>query len=184
MQGSLSVYNPFQASNVLLCNNYYLLNSSTLVWTTQTGSYSNLTDTAPYQQLTLSSTSYDMYRTFSSFKPNQNIRLSMDAKLGTAPNFAVIVNNTSAWDVVGGFRFTSAQLNTTSYTNISYSFNVPPNGAFNVHLGAHSQTNVLQQSPGTVFIRNVSVANNEITLPNFSILHNYSCNLESELTWW
>ena len=62
-------------------------------------------------------------------------------------------NNANAWNTVGGQCFTSANgLNGSTCTLISFPFTTPAIGILNWHIGAHSQTGVVQQSAGTVFV--------------------------------
>ena len=73
--------------------------------------------------------------------------------MGTATNFDLCVNNTLAWNTIGGYCFTNANssLNGSTYTQLSYSFTAPTNNLINVHLGSNAQTGITLQTAGTVF---------------------------------
>ena len=93
------------------------------------------------------------YKTFGGIVPGQVYTVSAYVKLGTATNCVFIVNNSIAWNTVGGQSFTSANgLNTTDWTRISYTFTGPSNGQINWHIGQHFETAVTQQTNGTYFV--------------------------------
>jgi hypothetical protein len=93
------------------------------------------------------------YKQFPGIVPGQVYTVSMYVKLGTATNCVIIINNTQAWNTVGGKSFTSADgLNTTDWTRISFTFTGPAFGAINWHIGVHSETAVTQQTNGTYFV--------------------------------
>jgi hypothetical protein len=77
----------------------------------------------------------------------------MYVKLGTATNCVIIVNNSFAWNTVGGKSFTSADgLNTTDWVRISYTFTGPASGQINWHIGYQFETGITQQTNGTYFV--------------------------------
>jgi hypothetical protein len=93
------------------------------------------------------------YKTFPGIVPGQVYTVSMYVKLGTATNCVIIINNSQAWNTVGGKSFTSADgLNTTDWTRISFTFTGPAFGAINWHIGYHSESGVTQQTNGTYFV--------------------------------
>jgi hypothetical protein len=93
------------------------------------------------------------YKQFGGIVPGQVYTVSMYVKLGTATNCVIIINNTQAWNTVGGKSFTSADgLNTTDWTRISFTFTGPAYGAVNWHIGVHSETAVTQQTNGSYFV--------------------------------
>ena len=70
-------------------------------------------------------------------------------------NWNISVNNALAWNTVGGKTFTSSDgLNTTSYTQISFSFVCPSTTNFNLHVGSHLNTSYGQsaQIAGTSYV--------------------------------
>ena len=81
--------------------------------------------------------------------------MSLYVKLGTATNICLVVNNTTAWNTIGGQSFDSSDgLNTSTWTRIEFTFTTPsslPVGAINFHIGGNSETG-LTQSTGTVYI--------------------------------
>jgi hypothetical protein len=93
------------------------------------------------------------YKTFTGIIPGRVYTVSMYVKLGTATNCVIIINNSIAWNTVGGKSFTSTDgLNTTDWVRISYTFTGPANGAINWHIGYQFETGVTQQSNGTYFV--------------------------------
>ena len=104
----------------------------------------------------------------------------MWVKLGTATNFCLVVNNTQAWNSIGGKAFTSSDgLSTSKWTHISFTFTAIAPGNINIHLGYHAETAVTQQTAGTVFLWNIEMTEfsstwignveDEIRLPGSSI---------------
>jgi hypothetical protein len=94
-----------------------------------------------------------VYKTFPGIVPGQVYTVSMYVKLGTATNCVIIINNTQAWNTVGGKSFTSADgLNTTDWTRISFTFTGPAFGAINWHIGYQFESGVTQQTNGTYFV--------------------------------
>ena len=72
--------------------------------------------------------------------------------MGSATNFVITINNSQTWTGAVGKSFTSTDgLNTTTYTQLSFSFTAPANGVMNVHVGGHSASGIPAQSAGTVF---------------------------------
>jgi hypothetical protein len=93
------------------------------------------------------------YKTFNGIVPGQVYTVSMYVKLGTATNCVIIINNSQAWNTVGGKSFTSADgLNTTDWTRVSFTFTGPAFGAINWHIGYHFESGVTQQTNGTYFV--------------------------------
>jgi hypothetical protein len=86
---------------------------------------------------------------------NTTYTISVWAKLGTATNLCLVVNNAAAWNTIGGQSFDATDgLNTSTWTRISYTFTTPstlPIGVVNFHIGANNETG-LTQSAGTAFI--------------------------------
>ena len=86
--------------------------------------------------------------------------VSFYGKLGTATNICLVINNTAAWNTVGGQSFTAADgLNTSTWKKFHYTFTVPATSGFNIHIGDHSQTGVTAQSSGTFFVYGVQAEN-------------------------
>jgi hypothetical protein len=164
---------------------YGVTNSPT--WTQSCGSCTNNNVTAPdgttsagTYTLTATCGSYDLYQTISGLTNGRVYTIGMWVKLGTATNFCVVVNNTGAWNTIGGKAFTSSDgLSTGKWTHISYTFAATATGAINLHLGYHAETAVTQQTAGTVFLWNIEMTEfssiwignveDEIRLPGSSI---------------
>ena len=164
---------------------YGVTNSPT--WTQSCGSCTNNNVTAPdgttsagTYTLTATCGSYDLYQTISGLTNGRVYTIGMWVKLGTATNFCVVVNNTGAWNTIGGKAFTSSDgLSTSKWTHISYTFAATATGAINLHLGYHAETAVTQQTAGTVFLWNIEMTEfssiwignveDEIRLPGSSI---------------
>jgi len=100
--------------------------------------------------ITMHNASYDMYSTFTGLSIGTTYSYSVYVKLGSATNFAVVVNNTAAWNTVAGSQ-TFTNLNDTNYTRVTITFVAPSTGQVNIHLGGHSE-NITQQSSGDVYI--------------------------------
>jgi hypothetical protein len=107
-------------------------------------------------------------------------RVGVWVRLGTATNFCVVVNNTQAWNTVGGKAFNSSDgLSTSKWTHVSFTFTGPSTGNINLHIGGHSES-ITQQTAGTVFVWNWEVTtgnstwigniDDEVRLPGSSIL--------------
>lgn len=101
---------------------------------------------------------WDMYRQFTPITSGTIYTFSMYVKLGTATNFCIVVNNTSAWNTVSGSKcFTSSDgLNINTYQRVSITFTAPTTNMVNIHLGRHYET-LTQQTAGTVFITGVQM---------------------------
>jgi uncharacterized membrane protein len=157
-------------------------------WVTSCGSYTNNNATAPdgttsAGTYTLNSTcaSYDLYQTITGITVGRVYTIGMWVKLGTATNFCLVVNNTLAWNSIGGKAFTSSDgLSTGKWTHISFTFTQPAgSNQINIHLGYHAETAVTQQTAGTVFLWNIEMTEfsstwignveDEIRLPGSSI---------------
>jgi hypothetical protein len=161
---------------------YGITNSPT--WNTNQGSYTNNNTTSADGNTTagtytLSTTSWDLYQTIS-VTSGVEYTIGVWVKLGTATNFCIVVNNTAAWNTVGGKAFDSSDgLSTSKWTHISYTFTGPATGQINLHVGAHSESGVPQQTAGTVFLWNwemsvysstwIGKVDDEIRLPGNSI---------------
>ena len=133
--------------------------TSSPAWNTSAGSYTNNSATAPdtsttASTLTLSPATWDLYQNVAA-ETGVVYKVGVWVKLGTATNFCIVVNNTSAWNTIGGKSFTSADgLSTTGWTYVSYVFTGPASGNVNLHIGGHSESGVAQQTAGTVYTWN------------------------------
>ncbi len=67
----------------------------------------------------------------------QTLIIKVWVKLGTATNFVLVLNNGSAWNTVGGQSFTSPTINSSTYTQISFSFTPPATNKVNIHVGCN-----------------------------------------------
>jgi hypothetical protein len=84
--------------------------------------------------------------------------VSMYAKLGTATNICLIVNNTMAWNTIGGVSFTTSNgLIANEWARVEYTFTAPSNGSINIHIGKHFEAGVTPQSIGTFYIYGVQL---------------------------
>lgn len=93
---------------------------------------------------------WDMYRNLTGLPVGAAYNVGIWIYLKTAVDFVIVVNNTQAWNTVGGAKFTPP-LNTWFYA--SYNFTVPSTGAVNIHLGWNSETAPgLVQSVGTLAV--------------------------------
>jgi hypothetical protein len=94
-----------------------------------------------------------IYQTILGLTPAATYYISAYVKLGTATNVCITVNNTVAWDTVGGQSFSAADgLNTNTWTRVGFSFTAPAGANINYHIGVHSQTGVAAQSLGTFLV--------------------------------
>lgn len=138
---------------------YGVTNSPT--WNKSNGSYVNNNATAPDGSTTagtymLSTNPWDIYQTIG-VTSGKIYKFGAWVKLGTATNFCVVINNTSAWNTVGGKCFaTSDGLSTTEWTHISYAFTGPATNKINLHIGAHLEA-LTQQTAGTVYVWNLEI---------------------------
>jgi hypothetical protein len=73
-------------------------------------------------------------------------------KLGTATNFNISFNNNAAWNTVGGRCWTSSELSTSVWTQISIQITTPSGGSLNIQPGSHGNSGQTQQTTGTVFV--------------------------------
>ena len=162
--------------------NYGVTNSPT--WNVNQGAYTNNNATSPdgtttAGTYTLTTVSWDLYQTI---PVTSGVEYTVGAwvKLGTATNFCIVINNTLAWNTVGGKAFDSSDgLSTSKWTHISFTFTGPASGNVNLHIGAHSESGVPQQTAGTVFLWNwemsllsstwIGKVDDEIRLPGSSI---------------
>lgn len=162
--------------------NYGVTNSPT--WNVNQGAYTNNNATSPdgtttAGTYTLTTVSWDLYQTIP-VTPGVEYTVGAWVKLGTATNFCIVVNNTLAWNTIGGKAFDSSDgLSTSKWTHISYTFTGPASGNVNLHIGAHSESGVPQQTAGTVLLWNwemsllsstwIGKVDDEIRLPGSSI---------------
>ncbi|MBV5327108.1 MAG: hypothetical protein JZU65_05635 [Chlorobium sp.] len=153
------------ASNIMkslsIVGTYYLGVTNSIIFNLSNGTYTNnnvvspsgLTDACT---LNLTSTSSDMYRTLT-LPAGASAVVSVWVKLGTTTNFCIVINNSIAWNTVGGKCFTSADgLNTSTWLFIKYEFVVPANGTINLHIGAHEET-MTQQIAGSIYAWNWAI---------------------------
>jgi hypothetical protein len=127
---------------------------------------------------TLHASSYDGYQTLSATS-GVEYTIGVWVKLGTATNFCIVVNNTQAWNTIGGKAFNSSDgLSTSKWTHISFTFTGPATGQINLHIGGHDES-ITQQTAGTVFLWNwemsvysstwIGRVDDEIRLPGSSL---------------
>lgn len=78
---------------------------------------------------------------------------SMYAKLDDATNICLVINNTAAWNTVGGISFTTSNgLIANQWARVQFTFTAPATGQINMHIGQHSETGITTQSIGSFFI--------------------------------
>ena len=141
--------------------NYGVTNSPT--WNVSTGSYTNNNTTAPDSSTTagtytLTNTSYDLYQTINATS-GVEYTVGVWVKLGTATNFCIVINNSQAWNTIGGKSFDASDgLSSSKWTHISFTFTATSTNQVNLHIGAHSETGVPQQTAGTVYLWNLEMA--------------------------
>jgi hypothetical protein len=127
----------------------------------------------------LHASSYDGYQNLTGLTSGVEYTVGVWVKLGTATNFCIVINNTAAWNTIGGKSFDSSDgLSTSKWTHISYTFTATATGQINLHIGGHSES-ITQQTAGTVFLWNwemttasstwVGKVDDEIRLPGSSI---------------
>jgi hypothetical protein len=130
-------------------------------------------------QLTLTSntTTWDLSYNGLALASGRSLTVSVWVKLGTAANFAMAFNNTSAWNTASGKTFTTSDgLNTSTYTRVSLTTAAPSNGTMNFLTGCHLQSGQAQQSGGTVFTYGwqMVINDNTCTLTSNVVTSGYS----------
>jgi hypothetical protein len=135
---------------------------ATAPWTLESGAVTNNAIISPDGTLNanklenVGGSTGGVYQTITGLTFGDTYTVSFYGKLGTATNICLVMNNTIAWNTVGGQSFTAADgLNTTTWKKFSYTFTVPASIGFNIHIGTHSQTGVTPQSTGTFFVYGV-----------------------------
>jgi len=108
--------------------------------------------------LALTAVPFDTYTQYTGLTNGTTYTWSCYVKLGTATNFCVVPNDTTNWDIFnsqsGAIKeFTSADgLSTTEWTRVSVTVAANSTAKINLHLGAHSNSVLTQQTAGTVYI--------------------------------
>jgi hypothetical protein len=143
-----------------------LAQTNNIAWTLNFGTYTDNSAIAPDGTTTAQTHTYtlgnnsnwDLYKVYSGFTPLAIYKVSMWVKLGTSTNFSVVVNDTTAWNTIGGQVFTTSDgLSTTTWKKISYYWTQPTaRTSINLHLGANAN-NLANQTAGTVFIWGVHI---------------------------
>jgi hypothetical protein len=97
-------------------------------------------------RLTLTSINADLYRPISGLVVGGTYRVSLYVYLETASNFCLVPNNQAAWDtgqgslVTGsGWKRIEARITTST-------------GGINIHIGAHANSDIAQQTAGNVLV--------------------------------
>jgi hypothetical protein len=130
----------------------WVLNSGSVLSNQEsiTNTWNNIENKA--QRLTLTAGTFDLRFNTITVPSGQALVIKVWVKLGSATNFVITINNSQTWTGAVGKSFTSTDgLNTTTYTQLSFSFTAPAYGAMNVHIGGHSAAGIPAQSAGTVF---------------------------------
>jgi len=120
-------------------------------WSTSTGSFTNATG---YQVINISGNA-GVYKGYTSMTAGQTIYFQCDFKMSTVNHALLAVNNAVGWSGMEETLVTN--LTTTAWTTVKWSFTVPSNGQFNMHIGHVGTGSSFGQGNGTVFIRNFSL---------------------------
>ena len=97
-----------------------------------------------------------VYQTLTSLVTGDIYTVSFYGKSGTSANLCLTINNTAAWNTVGGKVFTSADgLNNSTWTRFEYTFAVPSTSGFNIHIGSHSEVGLTSQYLGDFYVYGV-----------------------------
>ena len=79
--------------------------------------------------------------------------MTIQLKGGTTNEAVFAINDTTAWVHVSEIKFSN--LSTTSWTTVSWSFTIPPNGHINFHIGIIPTGSSLTQAAGNLLIKNL-----------------------------
>jgi len=109
--------------------------------------------------LNLTTTSWDiMLRFTNKFTAGVGYTLRFWVKLGTATNFAVSPNDTIAWNTITGHTYTTAEISSATWTQITFTWTQPAARTnVNLHMGAHSNSGNAQQTAGSVYISDIEI---------------------------
>jgi hypothetical protein len=100
----------------------------------------------------ISTTPGGVYQTRTGLSGGSTYYITGYAKLGTATNVCIVINDTVAFNTVKGESFDSSDgLNTSTWTRIGFFFTAPAGNNINIHIGKHSETGVAAQSLGTFY---------------------------------
>ena len=111
-----------------------------------------------------------LVKTFTNSYSGQQLLIRVWVKLGTATNFALVINNQLSWNSVGGKCFTSSDgLNTSTYTLCQLVFTLPSSVLLGINLGGNLQS-ITAQTTGTVFAYGWKILYNNSTeaIPTFT----------------
>ena len=79
-------------------------------------------------------------------------------KLGTASNFAIVLNNTTGWNSVPNGNFVATAVDGyDNWKRFEITFVAPATNKVNIHLGYHQESGVAAQTDGSVFIDSFQV---------------------------
>jgi hypothetical protein len=132
-----------------------------------TNQYGVITNYA--SRITLSASVYNLYYSSIPITVGKIVIVRVWVKLGTATNCCLTFNNTVASNTIGGKAFSAVDgLNTSTNTQVEYSFVGPSSGFFHLSIGSHGETAVTQQTAGTVFVYGwqIFVADNNTNFNN------------------
>lgn len=170
-------------TNDIVISTPYPANNA-IVWTVSAGTYTSNSAIAPDGNLTAqtlnlstgNNSSYDMYKLFTGFAPLSIYKVSLWVKLGTSTNFSLVVNDTTAWNTIGGQVFTSSNgLSSSSYKEISYYWTQPTaKTSVNLHLGANANNLATQQVVGSVYVWGVKIEQVSSLIPSALSITNIS----------
>jgi len=79
--------------------------------------------------------------------------MTIELKAGTCSEAVFSVNDSTAWAHVSEIKFSN--LSSSTWTTVSWSFTIPPNGNVNFHIGHIPPGSSLTQAPGSVLIKNL-----------------------------
>lgn len=123
-------------------------------WTFNNASIASSNNTAPDGTstgsiLNFTTSAWDMHYNRTGLSAGSTYYFTIWVKLGTATNFCIVMNNTTAWNSISGNKaYTAADgLSTSSWTRIVHQFTAT--SGVNIHLGGHAES-ITQQTAGTV----------------------------------
>jgi hypothetical protein len=104
----------------------------------------------------LTSESWDLYSRHEVLK-NTVYQVTVDIKLGTAPNCNISILDSGSWKFLGGQSFNSDEhLLKSKWTSVTIEMAPSESGIIHLHIGALDSPLPIQQE-GTVFIRNLKI---------------------------
>jgi hypothetical protein len=156
--------NLFSVNNTITASNPVIYIADNPTWYLLSGTYASNSQAITNawgvvennaQRLTLSAgtgSNRDMYFEIANNFSGQALIIKVWVLLGTATNFDLVVTNGLTWNSVGRQCFTSANgLNTSTYTQLTFSFVAPATSVIDIHVGATQESGITAQTAGTVY---------------------------------